>query len=80
MTSEDTVFDFSRSERMGLDEAVFCAGKSPEQIAGILASAAAREHRLLLTRLSPETLAALPEALAAGLDYCPLSRTAFFGR
>ena len=71
--------DRSRRERVGLDEAVFCASKSVSQIEGILADAAARGTSLLLTRLAAEQVAALAEALRGPLDYDPESRTAFFG-
>jgi pyridinium-3,5-biscarboxylic acid mononucleotide synthase len=71
----DVVFDFERARRIGLDEAVFCQGKSVEQIAGILADARARNVGLLLTRLEAEQA----DRLAERLDYCAQSRTAFFG-
>ena len=37
----DVNFDFQRRERIGLSEAVFCLGKTPEQIAEAIAAAAA---------------------------------------
>lgn len=79
MTGSDVVFDFDRAVRIGLDEAVFCEGKNLEQIASILESARERKAGLLLTRLDAGKLSSLPPALAADIDYCPLSRTAFFG-
>lgn len=79
MSTSDVVFDFARATRIGLDEAVFCQGKSAAQIAIILDSARERRVGLLLTRLDAGTLTALPSTLAADIDYCPLSRTAFFG-
>jgi pyridinium-3,5-biscarboxylic acid mononucleotide synthase len=79
MTDTDILLDFGRPERIGLEEAIFCEGKSADQIAAILDQAAARAARLLLTRLSAEKLAALPSPHRTALDYCALSRTAFFG-
>jgi pyridinium-3,5-biscarboxylic acid mononucleotide synthase len=79
MTGQDVVFDFARAGRMGLDEAVFCAGKSGTQIVTILKQARERGVGLLLTRLSADAHAALPPELAAEIDYCTLSRTGFFG-
>lgn len=73
----DVVFDFERARRIGLDEAVFCQGKTVAQIAAILADARARGVGLLLTRLDPGQVEPLPEADA--IDYCALSRTGFFG-
>jgi len=71
--------DTSRGERVGLDEAIFCAGKSASQIEAILEEAAGRGARLLLTRLSAEQLHGVSAAARATLAYDPLSRTAFFG-
>ncbi len=73
----DFVLDGERERRIGLPEAVFAAGKSPEQLAAILATAAAEGRPLLLTRLDPARLAALPAAWQARLDYDALSATAY---
>ncbi len=70
------VLDEARAGRLGFGEAVFCAGKSPVQIAAILDHATAP---MLLTRLDPDRHAALPDAHRASLDYDPVSRTAFSG-
>lgn len=75
----DHKFDFERRTRIGLDEAVFCAGKSAAQIAAILAEAAPRLPGLLLTRLDALAFAELPADQRAALDYEPLSRTAILG-
>lgn len=79
MSEEDIVFDFARTKRIGLAEAVFCEGKTIGQIAAILKDAGARGVSLLLTRLSDEQMAHLPPKLAEAVDYCALSRTGFFG-
>lgn len=71
--------DIARRERVGLDEAIFCAGKSIGQIEAILHEARARGAGLLLTRLAAEKLAAFSDDARAALDYDALSRTAFFG-
>ncbi len=71
--------DIGRGERVGLDEAIFCSGKSASQIESILNDARARGAGLLLTRLSAEQLQAFAADIRAALDYDPLSRTAFFG-
>lgn len=71
--------DVSRAERIGLDEAIFCAGKSVDQIEAILGEARTRGARLLLTRLAAEQLHDVSAGARAALDYDPLSRTAFFG-
>jgi NCAIR mutase (PurE)-related protein len=72
--------DASRGERIGLDEAIFCAGKNVSQIEAILEEARTRGAGLLLTRLSAEQLRGISAASCAELDYDLLSRTAFFGK
>ena len=79
MSQQDIVFDYARTARIGLGEAVFCEGKTSEQITAILEGAGKRRVGLLLTRLDGEQLKCLPPALAAAVDYCPLSRSGFFG-
>ena len=70
------VLDPARTARLGLGEAVFCAGKSPAQIAAILKAA---ETPMLLTRLDPARHDALPVGARAVLDYDPVSGTAWSG-
>jgi NCAIR mutase (PurE)-related protein len=75
----DITFDWQRRERIGLAEAVLCAGKSAVQIGEAIALAQGRRAPLLLTRLTPELLAELAPAEIAALDYDPRSRTAILG-
>jgi pyridinium-3,5-biscarboxylic acid mononucleotide synthase len=75
----DVTFDWQRRERIGLGEAVLCAGKTAVQIGETIALARARRAALLLTRLTPELLAELAPAELAALDYDPRSRTAILG-
>ena len=79
MSAPEVRPDIGRGERVGLDEAIFCSGKSVDQIQGILTEARSREAGLLLTRLAAEQLDALSAGVRAALDYDALSRTAFFG-
>lgn len=74
----DFLLDMGRHERIGLDEAIFCAGKSAEQIAAILDGFPAGQG-LLLTRLDGAKFDALPQRLQSALDYEPSSRTAVLG-
>ncbi len=76
----DYTFDFERHGRIGLDETVFCAGKSVAQIAAILAGVQGNVQGLLLTRLDQEKIDALPADQRAALDYDPVSRTAVLGQ
>jgi NCAIR mutase (PurE)-related protein len=75
MASDDVTLDFQRPARIGLDEAVLCEGKTPEQLQTILERGRTRGVPLLLTRLSLSQREGLPP----GLDYDPVSRTAFAG-
>ncbi|TXM81918.1 circadian phase modifier CpmA, partial [Methylobacterium sp. WL122] len=77
--SDEFTLDFARADRIGLEEAVYCAGKSPAQVDAILDAAAERAARFLLTRLDPDKHAALRAVHREALDYCPVSRTAVFG-
>ena len=76
----DITPDHSRAERIGFDEAIFCAGKSADQVCRILQGALDSGTPLLLTRLSSDKVAALPDQISANLDYDPVSRTAILGR
>lgn len=76
---EDVRFDRLRMQRIGLEEAVFCASKTPESIAAIVGEAMAERRRLLLTRLDAAVFAVLPDRIRAALDYDLLSRTAIHG-
>ena len=71
--------DASRRDRIGLDEAIYCAGKSADQLDGILTDLYERDSPALLTRLNPALLAALPEQWQASLDYDEESHTAYLG-
>ena len=71
--------DLERRARLGIEEAVLCQGKTPAQVADILARADDAGRSLLLTRLDEGQRKALPAALAARIDYEALSRTGVFG-
>jgi NCAIR mutase (PurE)-related protein len=79
MTDPDTVPDSARAQRIGLPEAIYAAGKTPAQIAAIIADAAARAAPLLLTRLSADKAALLPAEIRQRLDHDEVSQTAYFG-
>jgi len=77
-TTEVTL-DFARAARIGQDEAIYCGEKSAVQIATILDRAEAARASLLLTRLDAAKLDTLPASHRGRIDYCPVSRTGFFG-
>lgn len=58
--SEFATLDLQRTERRGYPEAVYCAGKSAAQVAGIAAAVRARPDAVtLFTRADPEHAAAI---------------------
>ena len=72
------LFDHARTARIGLPEAVFCQGKSADVVETLLADYARGKGRpVLFTRLVPEIFTSFPEHIRAGVDYDPLSRTAY---
>lgn len=75
----DFDLDLLRAERVGLDEALFCAGKTSNQIAAIARKILAEGRSMLLTRLDDARHEALPGDIRAFLDYEPLSRTGILG-
>src|SRR5208337_5053344 len=65
---------------IGLDEALFCEGKTVDQISVIVDAVKARTGRLLLTRLDGKKHQALVARHGAQLEFDPLSRTAILGQ
>lgn len=68
--------DHHRAVRTGYPEVIYCAGKTPGQIVGILRNMLARGTRNILgTRLSQEAFEKIaPELEGCPLQYDPLSR------
>lgn len=80
MTPEQmVVLDPDRVRRTGLEEAVFCSGKSVDQIAEILRRVTAGSGRMLLTRLARDKFEALPADLRCALEYDQLAAVAVLG-
>ena len=71
--------DLARAARIGLDEAIYCAGKSVAQLDAIVAQARATGASRLFTRLEAEKHAALAPEHRDALDWDPISRTAIVG-
>jgi NCAIR mutase (PurE)-related protein len=77
-SADEVLFDFDRRRRTGLDETVFAQGKSTAQLDVIFTGARSRGASLLVTRLDPDKYDAVAGRWAQSLDYCPISRTAYF--
>jgi pyridinium-3,5-biscarboxylic acid mononucleotide synthase len=71
--------DLARAERVGVPEAIYCAGKSAQQINMILTSVLEAGGRILLTKLSEELLAKIAPPVRRAIDYDPLSATGMIG-
>ena len=75
MSDDGILLDWSRETRIGIAEAVLCAGKTAEQIGRIVALAQGRNHSLLLTKLDANRFAELDPAVQERLNFDSLSRT-----
>lgn len=77
MSAEDmgyAVVDHDRQLRQGFPEVIYCAGKTPEQTAGIARALLERgSENLLCTRAAPEHYAAVKQA-APNAEYCESAR------
>lgn len=70
-------YDYDRTVRLGMPEAVYCEGKDAASLNAILGELARRpDHPVLFTRLPTERLAMLDPAMASALDHDALSATA----
>lgn len=71
-------FDYTRKERLGLPEAIFCEGKDSAIILSLLQEFNQKTGKsILFTRLAPEIFYSFPHEIQEGISYHALSRTAF---
>lgn len=78
---EHVNFDFNRSERIGMPEAVFCQGKPLTVVHSLLENFALPEAQpILFTRLAPDIFEKIPKELQESYNYDPISQTAFAKR
>jgi pyridinium-3,5-biscarboxylic acid mononucleotide synthase len=71
--------DHHRSLRWGFPEVVYCAGKTPDQVAAILARLTAHNPRVLATRASADHYAAA-RSVVPTLQYAELARCIWLDR
>lgn len=74
MAHDEVKLDFDRENRTGLAEAIFCEGKSTEQLLTICEQVNGGKP-MLFTRLSNEQHNVIEAAFPGLLDYDPVSRT-----
>lgn len=68
--------DHARSERLGMPEAIFCAGKDDAALEHIFSELGAKpDQPTLFTRLSKQVFERLDPSLSGKLDYDPDSGT-----
>lgn len=77
--NEFVTLDHHRSLRWGFPEVVYCAGKTPAQVATILERLVARNPRVLATRANAEHYAAA-RALVPELQYAELAHCIWLDR
>lgn len=77
--TQEVEFDWQRSKRTGFPEAVLAEGKSAAQIDAIVALAASKGERLLITRLSSEQYGQLSADSRSRLSPPDLSNTVWLG-
>ena len=78
MSEHEVKLDLGRAERIGLEETVFCAHKSDDQIEVILDRVKAAGRSCLLTHLDPERHQRITAPQRVLIDYDEVSKTAFF--
>ena len=79
MPDSDFLPDLDRQNRVGLDEAVLCEFKTPEQIERIVEKSESKGLNLLLTRLKQDDYSELKEPVRSLIDYEEISRTGIVG-
>ncbi|MFQ5481605.1 MAG: nickel pincer cofactor biosynthesis protein LarB [Nitrospinaceae bacterium] len=66
--------DHHRPLRTGLPEVIFCQGKTPAQILGIIRELDAKGHDILATRMEAAVHGGLRDSLPAEAEYHPAAR------
>ena len=74
------LFDFARTGRIGLPEAVFCQGKPLNVLIDLLRRFSSGKPPILFTRLASDVWQGLPQDARASYDHDALSSMAFAAR
>ncbi len=77
MAQDEIKLDFERQNRTGLAEAVFCAGKSYDQLLSICESVQAEDKNMLFTRLSSDAFELIERRFPGFMEYDTVSKTGF---
>ena len=78
MSDTEIKLDLERQRRIGLDEAIFCARKSDEQIEVILGHVLEQGRSCLLTHLTPDQYGRIARNYRDLIDFDEVTKTAFF--
>ena len=78
MSDNEVKLDLKREQRIGLDEAIFCSGKSDEQIEIILGQILEQQRSCLLTRLNSDQYGRITTTYRDLIDFDEVTNTAFF--
>ena len=78
MSDNEVNLDLNRYQRIGLEEAIFCTGKTDDQLDVILARILENKRSCLLTRLSSEKYQRLDAKYRTLIDYDEMTGSAFF--
>ncbi len=71
--------DTERVQRVGIEEAVFCAGKTASQIESIVLDAKEKGRDLFLTRMAEAKFLELDDSVRQLIDFDAISRTGIVG-
>lgn len=78
MTANDEVLlDFQREKRTGLSEAIFCAGKSDNQLLDIAGRILREDQSMMFSRMTEAQFSHINAQHPGIFDYDPVSGTAF---
>ncbi len=73
-----SIFDYGRTARIGMPEAVLCEGKDRSALVCLLSQLAEQvDNPVLLTRMSSVQIDGLPNVIKSHINYDPVSRTGF---
>lgn len=75
------LFDYDRSLRIGVPEAIYCEGKKKQSLINLLLEVLERaKNPIFLTKLKEDTYKSLPKRIQSKIDYDSLSQTGIINK